>query len=327
MLAGCDKPAQTGLGGQIRFRAASGSMDTRTAYSGDTGTEGSVTKERINWIEGDQVTVWSDKAVYLGDASRRTADYKVKNVTTSGVRSIAELVATDANGFQWGDEAAGTNYTFYARYPADQTKINGTNMTAEIPATQTLLYDSESGKISPDMKYAFMFASTTAPIHADAVKLEFDPEFTALEFVVGGGGNGQVNLTSFKLSSTSVPVSGGFQVVCASKAATATGTAANSVSMDFSNLPGGKLTVTGDTPVTVTVFAVPVELKNLTLEVTGDKIQTRTLKLNNKNGSTITFAGGRKYRITGLNLPELLNVNGKDIDWDIEALLEPMVWD
>jgi hypothetical protein len=159
------------------------------------------------------------------------------------------------------------------------------------------------------------------------VELKFNPMFTALEFVVGGGGNGQVDLTTFKLSSTDTPLTGAFQVTCSSGTPAATGTPGLTGSLDFSNLPGGKLSVVGDTPVTVTLFALPTNLTKLTLEVAGDPIQTRTLKLNDKNGNPIPFVGGRKYRITGLSLPELLNATGEDIDWDIQAQGEPLIWD
>ena len=41
----------------------------------------------------------------------------------------------------------------------------------------------------------------------------------------------------------------------------------------------------------------------------------------------IPFTGGKKYWIKGLNLPELLEATGEDINWDVEARGESIYWD
>ena len=324
MLTGCNKIG-IGGGGKVVFVASSESSATRTSYSGVVDSDTKI--ERIDWVANDRISVWSDKARNLDNEP--VADYKVKTIETSGARSIGTVETVDANGLQWDNDPAGTDYVFYGRYPADVTKLDGTSMTGTIPATQTLTWDGLVGK--PDMQYAFMFAKTTAKVNAESVKLEFNPKFTAFEFVIGGGSSDAVtvNLSSFTLSAPSA-ISGGFRVACSSGAVTATGTdaASKSIALSFANLTGGVLPVRGDAALTVTLLAVaPATMPNLTLTITGDKIGTRVLKLQDKNGQWISFTGGRKYRLTGLNLPELLNVTGENIDWDIEALLEPMVWD
>ncbi len=323
MLAGCDKVRMTGS--EIVFQASSVPTATRTAYSGERTSGSGVVKERIDWVKDDMITVWSDKARTLDNAPYQ--DYIIKTVETDDdrIRSRATGKATGDNGLLW--EPALGPYTFYARYPNDQEKLDGNKMTGTIPATQTLLYDSETGAIRPDMQYAFMFAKATAPVDAENVILPFAPMFTALEFEVGGGGNGQVDLTSFKLTSTTDAITGGFEVACANGTASLTGTPGLTASLDFSNLPNGKLTVTGTTPVTVTLFGVPKDLKNLTLEVKGDQILTRTLKLSDKNGNMLKFDACKKYRLLGLSLPELLKAEGEDVDWDIQAIGEPLIWD
>ena len=307
MLAGCDRVLVPG--GEVVFQASSVPTSTRTAYSGERTSESGVVKERIDWITGDKFTVWSDKAHALDDATLHTGDYVITSVETDDdrIRSRAKVKSTNDNGLQW-DTALGP-HTFYARFPNDQAKLDGDKMTAAIPATQTLLYDTESGAISPDMQYAFMFAKTTVAAGVDKVLLPFSPVFTALEFEVGGGGNGQVDLTSFKLTSTTDAITGGFEVACASGAVSLTGT------------PG--LTASLDTELRA---ALP-DLKNLTLEVKGDQILTRTLKLSDKNGNMLTFDACKKYRILGLSLPELLKAEGEDVDWDIQAIGETLIWD
>ena len=59
----------------------------------------------------------------------------------------------------------------------------------------------------------------------------------------------------------------------------------------------------------------------------GQPFGTRTLKLADKNGNMIAFTGGKKYWIKGLDLPELLEVTGEDINWDVAALGESIYWD
>ena len=324
MLAGCDKPVRLVSGGSVRFQSGSGPMETRTAYSGVTGIEGDVKKERIDWVENDRITIWSDKAVYPGDASRKTCDYSVKDIVTSGVRSSAGLFPV-AQGFQWGNESSGTVYSFYARYPADQTGIDGTSMSGEIPGVQSVTWgaagtaDEFVGK--PSMANAYMFAQATAEVNAESVTLEFYPKFTAFQFTVGCGENPEVTLTSFKLKSASKPLAGAFLVACSTGAVSSSSTTKD-VSVSLNK------TLSGDQTLTFTVFALAKEtLDGLTIEFEGTPIGLRKLVLNDKNGQLVQFAAGSKHIISGISFPRYKTAEGEDILWDQEVYGEGIVWD
>ena len=324
MLAGCKKEAS--VKGGILFSASSKAEATRTAYSGEGQTSsGALTKERIDWVENDLITIWSDKAVNY-TTGNTWGDFSILTVTTddTGLRSKATLKPVDVKSLQWGAE---DTYQFYARYPADDTKIDGTSMTATIPATQQMV-QTATGAWVPDMQYAYMFAKATAANTTDPVELDFAPVFTALQFEIGAGGNGEAKVESFKLTSTSDALAGDFTVACATGVASSSSTT-KTLTMDVSNRSDdGKLVIVGGgDPVTLTLFALPQDFTNLTLEVVGTPFGTRTLKLADKEGSMIEFKGGKKYWIKGLDLPELLEASGENINWDVEARGESIYWD
>ena len=263
--------------------------------------------------------------------SVHAAEYEIVSHTTDGIRSKAILApsvqtATGMSNGLWWNDAASTHH-FYARYPADPAKIDDTAMAATIPATQQMKKD-DTGAWVPDMQYAFMFAKATATDTEAPVELDFYPEFTALQFEIGAGGNGEAKISSFTLTSTSDPLAGDFSVACATGAAS-TASTTKTLSMDVTNRSDdGVLVITGGgESATITLFALPTDFTNLTLTVVGQPFGTRTLKLADKDGNMIPFTGGKKYWIKGLNLPELLEVTGEDINWDVEARGESIYWD
>lgn len=330
MLAGCKKDG--GVKASVQFSATSNAAATRTAYSGQgETTSGKLTKERIDWVDGDKLTIYSPEAVVEYTTSVHSAEYEIVSHTNDGARSKAVLApsvqsATGmANGLWWNN-AASTHH-FYARYPADPAKIDETSMTATIPATQQMKKD-DTGAWVPDMQYAYMFASATATDTEAPVELDFYPEFTALQFEIGAGGNGEAKISSFTLTSTSDVLAGDFTVACATGVATTTSTT-KTLSMDVTNRSdAGVLVITGGgESATITLFALPLDFTNLTLTVVGQPFGTRTLKLADKDGNMIPFTGGKKYWIKGLDLPELLEATGENINWDVEARGESIYWD
>ena len=330
MLAGCKKDG--GVKVSVQFSATSNSAATRTAYSGEgETTSGKLTKERIDWVDGDKITIYSPEALVEYTTSLHAAEYEIVSHTTDGIRSKAILApsvqtATGmANGLWWNNAAA--THHFYARYPADPAKIDDTAMAATIPATQQMKKD-DTGAWVPDMQYAFMFAKATATDTEAPVELDFYPEFTALQFEIGAGGNGEAKISSFTLTSTSDPLAGDFTVACATGVAS-TASTTKTLSMDVTNRSDdGVLVITGGgESATITLFALPKDFTNLTLTVVGQPFGTRTLQLADKDGNMVPFTGGKKYWITGRNLPDRLEATGESGNGDVEALGESIYWD
>lgn len=339
LLAGCQKEGRFGSDKHlIRFTAAADAQ-TKASYSGET-ADGF---ERINWEEGDQIRIWSPQAVDRYQEAKHYADYKVSEITEmSGRYSRAKIVnaqdATgnpsapendNANGLIWGDPG---EYTFYASYPITPDGTMG-KIKGNIPAQQTLLeHTYSSGTIyEPDMTaYGYMtaMATVTTTISGEGpsggVNLNFDPAFTAFEFKVLAGADDDVELSSFTietLSDDSV-MAGDFVIDCATKIVTpgAIG-GSSSVTVDLSGH-----SVSEDNPLTFTVFALPIDLTNLKITLVGDKIGTRSLLLNDKNGTAVPFTACHKYKST-LRLPNLLWTSAEDLIWDLETVGQDLIWD
>ena len=82
------------------------------------------------------------------------------------------------------------------------------------------------------------------------------------------------------------------------------------------SLEGVTLTTASPT-MTFTVLAVPLTAENLTISFTGEEIGTRTLGLNYSDGSAVSFAPYKKFRIGGITFPVL-------VDGSVD---DPIVWD
>lgn len=137
------------------------------------------------------------------------------------------------------------------------------------------------------------------------------PEYTVFEFEVNSGDNPQVDLTSFTLTSAEGQnaLAGDFtlqKTEADSTMLTCTNTS-QSVTIDFTRRPEGKLTVKKDSPVTFVVLALPRAYSGLSVTFAGEPIGTRTLKLNYSDGTPLAFKANTRYRIYGLSLPNETN--------------------
>lgn len=347
-LAGLSCTKEIGRpGGGIQFSAHVGGTSTRTSYSGEgTSSGGHLTKERIDWTDGDLMTVYSPQAVML-DGTTHVSDYRVKSHVklTGNLISRATVDPADKNGLQWGSG----DHTFYAMYPSaatsgfttaekEKVSLTGTQMTGTIPSSQSLTWDGQRGM--PQMRYAYMFATASCPVNTESVNLPYYPQFTAFEFQIGSGKNAKVELTSFTLTAAtgSNAVAGDFAYAIEDVNTSVSGdplaldkftfsNISQSITVSFTGLTGGKLTVLEGKPVTFTVLALPQELTGLSISFTGEQIGTRTLKLNDNSGNALTFSAREKHLVHGLSFPKILTTTEEDVIWDTETLLEGLIWD
>lgn len=206
------------VGEEILFGARAGfenaNPGSRTVYTGEYYNIGGVEYERINWVDGtDKIHIYSPEASNPGNASGNddmlhSAHYTVKRsddaATTNNDEAYLERIG-DAS-LQWGTGSGdeGT-HTFYAMYPSNQMFFNNDGTPAipveyadGITMSSTAIsgyihneqiaevsHTEEDGKkhyvASPDMRYAYMVAKTTAARTQDGVNLTFFPIVTALE--------------------------------------------------------------------------------------------------------------------------------------------------
>ena len=376
LLSGCETFNHSKKSREVTFgaRIYSG-LATKTAYSGVTVTEGEepnkVTYERINWVDGDKIRIYSPEVVRRfselnNDVEYHWADYSIvgstiDNTVNNGRSSQAKLQPlnkdTDfstGNGLFWSDDLVGQTASFYAVYPApsvdDASGLVQTSdgwspagakgtISCSLPGTQAF---SQKG----NMEYAFMTACAPNVAFEDNVDLKFYPAYTAFEFHLAIDATASVNelyFGEFKLSSTVSSLFGNYDVICNTTnpdnpaytcPAFSDGTAGeddsanNCINVD---LNGYKLVKSGEgnTELVFTVFALPQELKNLSISFevgpsTGSYV-TRTLdfkKTENNVASWLSFKGCAKHVIKGLAMKGemwMLQIDGLVLPWDYQV--------
>lgn len=314
-------------GDVIVFRASADYLngpETRTLYSGyEYGG-----KERIDWVNGDLMRISSDKARHPGGDA--FSDYKVTGVTagTGGSQAIsyASVKNVGANGLQWG---SGT-HNFYAVYPspASNSSISISNNVADFTIPQNQLQAAQ-------MDYAYMYAAVQTAAKA-TVNLAFKPMFTAFQFKVHSEEDASMTITSFSLSTgENKAMSGSCRATITAGSNTSASTAVfsnftaynsssgnNTITVDM----GSGVTVTPSTYATITVFALPQDYSQLTASFTTSSGETKSLKLQNADGTWVNFSACHKYNINGLGLPGEWTYTVSSID-DIIRTGEQVLYD
>ena len=300
------------VGKPVRFTANTyyeNGPSTRTSYSGEFfGT--SPKYERIDWVDTDLLHIWaqagSDTAEGDCEVTSHATDSDNGQISTAQVEGYGTPIV-------WLSTEA---HTFYALYPSpatddvDDTKVslNANVITATIPATQVVTAAAGSVAFKPDMNYAYMWAATTASPGSD-VPLGFKPLMTAFEFTVGTPEADGIQIASFVLSTDeeSPYLAGDFTATVSTDLASCPVTAVTNGSRSITvNL--GDVTATNAAPVSFTIFALPQELKNLTMQFNLTNGLVKKLALKQRASETdpyefVTFAAGKKYRITNLAVP------------------------
>lgn len=192
------------FGGRAGFE--SNGNDSRTVYAGVTYTYDGKKYERIDWIDGDKIEIYSTQASNGPSAHYNITSFKAndENAGTTGKGSdYAYLERQGESSLQWNGDG---DHTFYAMYPSTSMFVreDGTIPTVEqgiklgksgnnivvngtVPTSQSGTVKEDKEKpgnyiITPNMKYAYMVAKTTANrIDNPNVGLSFVPIVTAVE--------------------------------------------------------------------------------------------------------------------------------------------------
>lgn len=354
-LAGCqiDGPSEKS-NAKIRF-TASARPATKTVYGAFYSPDESTTNtwQSIDWVNGDQIRVYSDNAVRRVGAESgivepnlyHWADYSVTGATAGtspNALSTAYLenLINDGNGLgnglYWGDAPTAK---FFAIYPKPNYEVE------EGPGTSI---DGVSGKLygyileeqaptsdgKTNMNYAVMTAAASGSKpdvdNVSNVILSFDPAFTAFEISLKSDSAEPITLTKFELIATSSApaIAGAFTVTHDAdlKRSITCGGSGRTITYYFPT----NTTVSSSSSQTFTVFALPqlnTPLTGLTIRFTLGNGETRSLPLKS-NGNYVNFAGGVKHRILGVVMPSSLGnfktitldpVAGKWIDVDIDS--------
>lgn len=310
-MAGCQKGTPSEYSGKtIQFGALTGAP-TRTAYSGEgTMTDGKLTWERINWVDGDKIMIASDKALGRQGGTNQYATYSLFNINKkSDTQSVANIADDEGKGLVWGDDDS-EEYTFWGVYPASVG--NGADLVeGKAPfsiAAEQGPDTATDGVLAPDMDQAVMLAKKTGAKPSDhPVDLQFYPAFTAFEFVLTGAAE-EVDLTKIELISTS-NLCGTVTATIAEEGATTFSDPTSAGKVLTYVFPEGT-TVTNETgkTLTFTVFALPIDVNKLQLRFysndTDYQVATLKKKVDGVATDEITFAACRKHKIYGLAVPD-----------------------
>lgn len=166
---------------------------TRTAYEAEAGNGESW---QIDWLSGDEITVFCDEAETV-----KEADYEVLPTKSTHDPENAEeqskygVLKVNENGLVWsGANNENTEHNFYAVYPAGAATIDNGIMEFKINNDQTCTtdgtFDSEGVCTTTcDMSNAYMVAyaqATPKSVEAEPLSLDFAPIMTTLEVTING---------------------------------------------------------------------------------------------------------------------------------------------
>lgn len=203
-------------GTEIQFGSRAGfenaNPNTRTVYSGEEYYVGDVKFERIDWVDDDQVTIYSPEAGGLNPAHYKVTQASFDdNGAGNDIYDEGYLTKLMDGGLQWN--TAKTEHTFYAMYPSplqlptgiqnlvgldysgDNVKINA-YISNEQHSQGVVAYDANGNvvdlsaadaaakvkryEVKPDMRFAYMAAKNTVNTGTADVTLDFVPVVTAL---------------------------------------------------------------------------------------------------------------------------------------------------
>ena len=190
------------FGGRAGFE--NNGNDTRTVYTGDIYDYNGKNYERIDWIDGDKIEIYSSEA-----SNGPSAHYNITSLTAGDENAGATQKGSDyaylerqgESALRWNGDG---NHTFYAMYPSTSMFVreDGTIPTVEqgiklgksenkivvngtVPTSQSgeiTVDDDGNYTIAPNMKYAYMVAKTTANRKDNPnIGLSFVPIVTAVE--------------------------------------------------------------------------------------------------------------------------------------------------
>ena len=300
------------------FGGSENDVQTKTEYSGQRDASGKY--ERIDWKVGDKIKIYANGV----KPPKTECVYKVNDVTTSGIRSSAELSPfneADGHGLMWDSG----NADFYAVYPGNSpSKVFASNntpsnfdVTVKLPKEQNIPTINTSVnhiEVRPDMELAAMLAVSRNVPPASSVQLDFLPLVTTFRITIGNPYTtddirlNKVSVCYTPLASTPNPMSGDYAVKY-DKASGGTLSSHSSGGLQPVNAssitsPEQEISVNlaphnlslkknnGNT-LSVTLFAVPVSHKGLQLKVNltkGGVPEERILYLEKKQTTPFTPA-------------------------------------
>ena len=293
-------------------------VETRTSYSDAEFTVGESRKERIDWVEGDNIQVFCNQSSAALDA-----EYSVYNhqVGENPVQSVAPVHLVSAQGLKWGTTDP---HIFHGIYPKENTIALNSTSTAQYPSVTnrnetTGGYTGSSLKFITcvparqpypvDMNLAGMVATTIAPLSDKGnVTMVFYPIVTTLQFDLKNVSKKDIKINEIFIDGPDVAGKYDVEVTDEDQVSFAL---AEDKQHQASVVGINKTLATGSNEtVRVVLFALPMEFTNaklgIRMTIEGMEV-TRKVALNYKKADGtkefITFQPTHKYNFT-IEIPE-----------------------
>lgn len=334
-------------GNEIVFSAnggiVSGNIKTRTEYGDTFDSDNNNVDDAIEvkWLTGDKIDIMCPQSpVKVATYRIEGADFTVdENGNKTHNHAATTLNRLGDAGLQW---SSSEEYDFYAVYPSlkyadtsdedfngsfslsEEGKLNGViPVEQKYSALKRSTSDDEKYMYvaSPDMRYAYMTASSTYNKESEsdkAIQLQFESRVTAFEFEIKTGqiavsGN-QITIQSVSLLAPNETVlSGSFVYDFITKEYTPV-SMSNRVIMSFPTDGGVPLRQNGDA-LKVTFFTLPTNfaagsLKLQILFKMGDTQLSKTATISN------SIEGGKMYSYKNVQLDDFNTIEPSSW-WDL----------
>lgn len=324
------------FGGRAGFESSD--PEGRTVYTGEYYKVGDKNFERIDWIDGDKIEIYSAEASNGSSAHYNITSFKTGDETAGDTGKGSDYAYLERQGessLQWNGDV---DHTFYAMYPSTSMFVredvaiptveqgikldkSGDNIVVKgtVPTSQSGTITESNGNytIAPNMKYAYMVARTTANRNDNPnVGLSFVPIVTAVEIemiVPENPGKDVHDVLIAEIQVTGKGIAGDFTADLTSweegKYPVCTNVDDGQGTIQISTWKDNKpLTLTDGKSVKFTVFMRPgADYNNLTVSYspTGSGYIRKNLfgTDSNNNAYNVNIPRNLKTRIKNLHLP------------------------
>lgn len=313
--------------------------DTKTSYSGIENVIGGKKIERIDWNDGDGISIYG---VNVDPSTPSLAKYKIisPSIGSSPYRSSASVEldnTANPNGLNWGTMAS----DFYAVYPAVDSytlSLSDTPSACEVKVqlSQNLYHNNmtfgNKSYYTPSMYYAAMMAVERNVTPTSKVNLKFFPIYTAFDITLGNPSQlNDLEIRKVSLISTSGHLSGKY--LCRfDKAAFPNGLKSTSnLSFPASEIENPSniaecslysfsLRKNLSNLLIIRFFVIPEQHNDLSLKVEFTDGSSRTIAFKKSGGAPIIFEPCKKYNIKiGVGGYFLNTENPDPMEWYING--------
>lgn len=284
--------------------------DTKAQYEENDILYGGL--QRINWELNDRIGIILREGT---NPPGKPVEYRISEIISNLANISSARIEKVGEGLKWGEELY---HRFTGIYPNKSTGhpiIPGDNQIVNTIHTGIGLYIIT--KI-PNIQYSkgkpIMCAFTKVEKNSDSpVQLIFSPEVNTFEITVKNSRPNDINIKSIRLENIKEYISGNCQIHLADvnsyECVIASKYIKNDIGLERYKTvehfcgPSGK-TLNPNKEFSVRLYTFPMDIENLCLVIEETDGTKTALELKDRSGQWIKFKAKKKYRISGIRIPE-----------------------